>query len=159
VLSRSFCDEGSARRRVGNPGRQIAAKEHGLGNGYRSVRGQTLKAEPSECLRGGTNPEARECRRLVGRLRKPEGGQRRGRNPCCRESLARALKGKEPRKALGLNPTMMRGHTLKPAEAQERIFGSFTDPTVFMMRASMVFRTPEARRNRIGVVIVEAQIL
>jgi hypothetical protein len=32
-----------------------------------------------------------------------------------------ALKGKKPRKALGLNPTMVRGHTLQPAEAQERI--------------------------------------
>jgi len=61
---------------------------------------------------GWNKPTSQIRRRFVGRLRKPVDGQRGGGNPRCREVLVVALKGEKPRKALGLKPTMVRGHTL-----------------------------------------------
>jgi hypothetical protein len=73
---------GRAGRREGTPEGRTTAREPQPGNGSGLDRGQALEVKPSECQRGGTNPQVMGTE-SVGRLRKPGDGQRRGGNPCC----------------------------------------------------------------------------
>jgi hypothetical protein len=118
--------------REGNPERRITTKEQGPRKRHPSIRGETLKVKPSECQRGGTNPQVievyirREVEKTWGRVAQgPE-------SLLSHDVDGGAVRDYKPRKAAAIRAVARCGDTLKPAEVHGRMMVAEQAPVLTM---------------------------